>query len=85
MKTDGVEKIIKRKFQPGKSLQEQTTPEEWDEICFWSEVETEVISAQSMVNRTGTGAEIEARVKAKWQKVLDDCGGDYKQALNFFS
>ena len=85
MKTDEVEKVIKRKFKSGKSLQEQTTPEEWDEICFWSEVETIIISEKSKLHKTLSDAEIEAQVRAKWQKVLDDCGGDYKQALNFFS
>jgi hypothetical protein len=65
MKTDEVEKLLKRKTQSDKSLQDQTTPEEWAEICYWSEMEIEVITEKQMTKRTETDEEIEKRVKAK--------------------
>lgn len=82
MKTNEVEKILKRKFQHGKSLKEQTSPAEWAEICFKSALETEIITQKSMVNRTETDEEIEARVAMEFQKMLDESNGDYEAAVN---
>jgi hypothetical protein len=68
MNTKEVEELLGRKFIPGKSLQEQTTPEEWAEICRLSEIELEIITEKQMVKRTETDEEIEKRVKAKHSK-----------------
>jgi hypothetical protein len=68
MNTKEVEEFLGRKFIPGKSLQEQTTPEEWAEICRLSEIELEIITEKQMVKRTETDEEIEKRVKAKHSK-----------------
>jgi hypothetical protein len=68
MNTKEVEELLGRKFIPGKSLQEQTTPEEWAEICRLSEIELEIVTEKQMVKRTETDEEIEKRVKAKHSK-----------------
>jgi hypothetical protein len=68
MNTEEVEKLLGRKFIVGKSLQEQTTPEEWAEICRLSEIELEIITEKQIVKRTETDEEIEKRVKAKHSK-----------------
>ena len=68
MNTDEVEKLLGRKFIPGKSLQEQTTPDEWAEICRLSEIEMEIFTEKKMVKRTETDKEIETRVKKKHEK-----------------
>jgi hypothetical protein len=68
MNTKEVEELLGRKFIVGKSLQEQTTPEEWAEICRLSEIELEIITEKQMVKRTETDDEIEKRVKAKHSK-----------------
>ena len=82
MKTDKVEKIIKRKFKRDQSLQEQTTPDEYAQISFESAVETMIETKKNMVNRTQSDKEIEDEVNAWAAKVLSDNGGDYKKALN---
>lgn len=76
MNTEEVEKVLGRKFIPGKSLQEQCTPEEWDEICRLSEIEVEIITEKHMVSRTETDEQIEKRVKAKHRKDADGKGND---------
>lgn len=81
MKKDRVEKILKRKFQEGKSLQEQTMPEEFAQISFESAIETMIEVKKGMVNRTKTDKEIETEVNAWAQKILDENGGDYIKAL----
>lgn len=68
MNTEEVEKLLGRKFIPGKSLQEQTTPDEWAEICRLSEIEVEIITEKQMLDRTETDEQIEKRVKAKHRK-----------------
>lgn len=85
MNTKEVESVLGRKFKKGQSLQEQTTEEEYAKISFLSVIDTDIIVAKSMINRTESDKEIEDRINTYNQKVLEECNGDYKKALNIIS
>lgn len=85
MKTDEVEKIMKRKLDPDKQLSEQTTADEYAEICFHDEIEIEILIQKGMVDKTKTDEEIEKEVKDKFTKLLNDSKGNYRKALQALS
>jgi hypothetical protein len=85
MKTEEVEKLIKRKFQPGKSLQEQVTPDEWAAICFESEIEIEIEIERQRTGQPLSDAKIAQQVRGKFQKILSEHAGNHQKALNSLS
>lgn len=85
MKTEEVEKLIKRKLQPDKSLQEQTTADEWAAICFESEIEIEIEIERQRTGQTLSDAEITQQVRGKFQKILNEHAGNHRKALGSLS
>lgn len=81
MNTKEVEKVLGKSFEVGKSLQEQCTPEQWDEICFLSEMEIDILVE---LGRPGIidPQQTEKKVRGKWQKILKEANGNHRQALN---
>jgi hypothetical protein len=88
MKTDKLEKVLKRKFQVGKSIEEQTTKAELDEISFWSFVENIINAREHQRLKDDKKAvplsesELETLIQDYGNEVLNENNNDFRKSLD---
>ena len=88
MKTDKLEKVLKRKFQAGKSIEEQTTKVELDEISFWSVIENIINSREHQRLKDDKKAvplsenELETQIQNYGNEVLSKNNNDFRKSLD---